>query len=107
MSEDCRLKVAGEIIPEPGFSLGLQKNSYLTNVISETIQRYNDDGILKKINEKWFPDKCTDVLHGKNDNVVEFSINYFGGLFLVLMFWFVLSCIVFLLEIAVMKYKSH
>ncbi|XP_057291195.1 glutamate receptor ionotropic, NMDA 3A-like isoform X2 [Hydractinia symbiolongicarpus] len=107
MSEDCRLKVAGEIIPESGFSLGVQKNSHLTNIISETIQRYNDDGILKKINEKWFPDKCTDVLYGKNDNVVEFSINYFGGLFLVLMFWFVLSCIVFLLEMAVMKYKSH
>lgn len=108
MSKDCRLQFAGDIIPESGFGLGLKKGSLLKNEISEMIRKYEEDGTLFKLSDKWIDKVCSEVKHEQTIEVFhQFGITYFGGLFVVMMFWTALSVLVLISENLVSRFCAR
>ncbi|XP_057290949.1 glutamate receptor ionotropic, NMDA 3A-like isoform X2 [Hydractinia symbiolongicarpus] len=92
MAKDCRLQIAGDIIPEPGFGFALQKGALLTNEISDLFRSYNENDLLKKLEQKWIDRSCRDVNGGDSgERISQIGITYFGGLFIVVFVWTGLS----------------
>ena len=69
--------------------------------MTELIWKYQGDGTIDKLKIKWLSSAC--ALNGNAAIVEQIGIQYFGGLFTIILGWSVVSFILFLIETFIHK----
>nr|XP_022327935.1 glutamate receptor ionotropic, kainate 3-like isoform X2 [Crassostrea virginica] len=97
ISSDCSLMEIGSPFDLKGYGMAAQKNSPFTEKLSLGILKLNDNGVLYKLEGKWFGiPTCPDPRSSAKSQEIKMGVA--SGMFYVLAGGVVLACIVFVIE---------
>ncbi|XP_069130736.1 glutamate receptor ionotropic, kainate 2-like isoform X4 [Argopecten irradians] len=105
IANDCGLTEIGSPFDLKGYGIATQKDSIYTERLSWATLKLNDDGILYRLEGKWWRrPNCPDPRQSANSKAIE--INVASGMFIVLLGGIVLSIVVFLGEMLYYKARA-
>ena len=99
---DCSLKIFGNL-NQGGYAFSVPKNSVWKHLLSQAVLKLKEQETIEDLYKKWFPSSCAN--NGTSSEYEPVQINYFGGLFFILLLVLILS--LFLLGGEHFCYRHH
>ncbi|XP_066917623.1 glutamate receptor ionotropic, NMDA 3A-like [Clytia hemisphaerica] len=99
---DCSLKIFGNL-NQGGYAFSVPKNSVWKHLLSQAVLKLKEQETIEDLYKKWFPFSCAN--NGTSSEYEPVQINYFGGLFFILLLVLILS--LFLLGGEHFCYRHH
>ncbi|XP_057301011.1 glutamate receptor ionotropic, NMDA 3A-like [Hydractinia symbiolongicarpus] len=96
IDQNCGIQIAGDPIPDAGYSIAMPKGSPLKSKFDNLIREYKTRGLIKKLEERWLPNSC--LSKSQEHTIDQAEINSFGGLFVVLIAACFLAIAIFIAE---------
>ena len=85
---DCSLKIFGNL-NQGGYAFSVPKNSAWKQLLSQAVLKLKEQEVIEDLYKKWLPVSCTD--NSTNSQYEPVQINYFGGLFFILLLFLLIS----------------
>ncbi|CAH1776022.1 unnamed protein product [Owenia fusiformis] len=102
MDNDCKLKMVGQGFGDDGYGIGLQKNSWIQEVLSKKILDYHESGYIEDLRRHYFNVRACAREGAKQEGLQP---THFAGLFYVLLGALIFSFIMLLsMEYALFKW---
>ncbi|CAF1332816.1 unnamed protein product [Adineta steineri] len=101
---NCELTSIGGLLDSKGYGFGVPQNSPYRDILSDTILKLQDEGVIQKYYNKWWKEaaniKC-DREDKRKDLAAELGFANIGGVFVILAVGLVLSMIVAAVEFTI------
>ncbi|CAF1410580.1 unnamed protein product [Adineta steineri] len=101
---NCDLTSIGGLLDSKGYGFGVPQNSPYRDILSDTILKLQDEGVIQKYYNKWWKEaanlKC-DQEDKRKDIAAELGFANIGGIFVMLAVGLVLSMVVAAIEFSI------
>ncbi|CAF0743543.1 unnamed protein product [Rotaria sordida] len=101
---NCELTSIGGLLDSKGYGFGVPQNSPYRDILSDTILKLQDEGVIQKYYNKWWKEaaklKC-DPEDKRKDTASELGFANIGGIFVILAAGLILSMIVAAVEFSI------
>ncbi|CAF2134357.1 unnamed protein product [Rotaria magnacalcarata] len=101
---NCELTSIGGLLDSKGYGFGVPQNSPYRDILSDTILKLQDEGVIHKYYNKWWKEaanlKC-DQEDKRKDIAAELGFANIGGIFVILAGGLILSTIVAAVEFSI------
>ncbi|CAF1077261.1 unnamed protein product [Adineta steineri] len=101
---NCDLTSIGGLLDSKGYGFGVPQNSPYRDILSDTILKLQDEGVIQKYYNKWWKEaanlKC-DQEDKRKDTAAELGFANIGGIFVMLAVGLVLSMVVAAVEFSI------
>ncbi|CAF3385471.1 unnamed protein product [Rotaria sp. Silwood1] len=101
---NCELTSIGGLLDSKGYGFGVPQNSPYRDILSDTILKLQDEGVIQKYYNKWWKEaanlKC-DQEDKRKDMASELGFAHIGGIFVILAAGLILSMVVAAVEFSI------